>query len=193
VTAGRYAWLLLVLAGQRGVELIYSARNERAIVRRQPAAPRAASAMFKWIALVNAGLFTLPLVERWWRGRPPPPPVAALGWAAALSGLGLRLSVVYSLRASWTARAMVPADLVVVARGPYRFVRHPNYVALGLEFLGVPLIGGAYWSALGLGLLNAALLSRRIADEERLLMAIPRYRDLMADKPRFVPRLFSGR
>ena len=64
-----------------------------------------------------------------------------------------------------------------------------NYVALGLEFLGLPLIGGAYLSAAGLGLANALLLRRRIADEEALLMAIPAYRLRMAHKPRFVPRL----
>jgi len=86
-------------------------------------------------------------------------------------------------------RAVVPSDLPVVDRGPYRFIRHPNYVALGLEFLGLPLIGGAYLSAAGLGLANALLLRRRIADEEALLMAIPAYRLRMAHKPRFLPRL----
>ena len=85
-----------------------------------------------------------------------------------------------------------PSDLPVVDRGPYRFIRHPNYVALGLEFLGLPLIGGAYLSAVGLGLANALLLGRRIGDEEALLMTIPAYRERMAHKPRFVPRL-SGR
>jgi isoprenylcysteine carboxyl methyltransferase (ICMT) family protein YpbQ len=61
-----------------------------------------------------------------------------------------------------------------------------------LEFLGLPLIGGAYLSAVGLGLANALLLVQRIGDEEALLMAIPAYRQRMAHKPRFVPRL-SGR
>ena len=78
-------------------------------------------------------------------------------------------------------------------RRPYRFIRHPNYVALGLEFLGLPLIGGAYLSAMGLGVANAVLLSRRIRDEDALLMAIPAYRERMGEKPRFVPRLISGR
>ena len=116
-----------------------------------------------------------------------------MGWAAAVSAVALRLSVLLSLRGSWTVRAVVPTDLPVVDRGPYRFIRHPNYVALGLEFLGLPLIGGAYLSAMGLGVANAVLLSRRIRDEEALLMAIPAYRERMGEKPRFVPRLISGR
>jgi methyltransferase len=119
--------------------------------------------------------------------------VAALGWAAAIAALGLRLSVIASLRESWNVRAMVPRDLRVVDRGPYRFIRHPNYVALGLEFLGLPLIGGAYASAVGLSLANALLLRRRIREEDALLMAIPAYRERMADKPAFLPRLLSGR
>jgi methyltransferase len=90
-------------------------------------------------------------------------------------------------------RAVVPSDLRVVDRGPYRFIRHPNYLALGLEFLGLPLIGGAYVSAVGLGVANALLLRRRIHEEDALLMAIPAYRQRMGDKPRFLPRVFSGR
>ncbi|TMF58364.1 MAG: hypothetical protein E6I16_11585 [Chloroflexi bacterium] len=193
MTAGRYAIVLFVFGAQRGVELLYSARNERRIHRRQPGAPQAGRSVFKWIALVNVGLFTVPALERALRRRPAPAPIAAMGWAAAVSAVALRLSVLLSLRGSWTVRAVVPTDLPVVDRGPYRFIRHPNYVALGLEFLGLPLIGGAYLSALGLGVANAVLLSRRIREEDALLMAIPAYRERMGEKPRFVPRLISGR
>ena len=191
--AGRYAILLLVLGAQRGIELLYSARNERMILRRQPGAPQAGRSVFGWIALINLGLFTVPALERALRHRPPPRPVAALGWLATLSAVALRLSVLLSLRGSWTVRAVVPSDLQVVDRGPYRLIRHPNYVALELEFLGVPLIGGAYLTALGLGVANAALLRRRIIEEDALLMAIPAYRERMGDKPRFLPRLLSDR
>ena len=185
--------MLLAFGAQRGLELLYSARNERVIRGRQPSAPQAGRSIFKWIALVNVGLFTLPAIERWRRGHPPSDAIAAAGWIASVSALALRLSVVLSLRGSWTVRAVVPSDLRVVDRGPYRFIRHPNYVALGLEFLGLPLIGGAYVSALGLGLANALLLRRRIREEDALLMAIPAYRERMADKPAFLPRMVSGR
>ena len=193
MSAGRYAGVLLLFATQRFIELLYSERNERKIHRRQPDAPEAGRSVWKWIAAVNLGLFTLPALERVWRGRPSPRPVAALGWAAAIAAVGLRLSVIASLRESWNVRAMVPSDLRVVDRGPYRYIRHPNYVALGLEFLGLPLIGGAYASAVGLSLANALLLRRRIREEDALLMEIPAYRERMADKPAFLPRRLSGR
>jgi len=168
-------------------------RPKSPIRGREPAAPQAGRSIFKWIALVNVGLFTLPALERRLRRRPPPALIGAAGWTAALSAFALRLSVIVSLRASWTVRAVVPSDLPVVDRGPYRFIRHPNYLALGLEFLGLPLIGGAYVSAVGLGLVNALLLARRIREEDALLMAILGYRERMANKPAFLPRLVSGR
>ncbi|HEV2012960.1 MAG TPA: isoprenylcysteine carboxylmethyltransferase family protein [Candidatus Dormibacteraeota bacterium] len=193
MTVPRYAAVLLAFGSQRGFELIYSAKNERSIHRQQPGAPQAARSIFKWIALVNLGLFTLPALERWLRRRPPPSLVAGVGWVAALAGVALRLSVLVSLRDSWNVHAVVPSNLRIVDSGPYRFIRHPNYLALGLEFLGLPLIGGAYLSALGLGLANAALLRQRIIEEEALLMAIPAYRERMAGKPRILPRRLTGR
>jgi len=192
VSAGRYAGILLLFATQRFIELLYSKRNERQIHERQPEAPQAGRSVWEGIGAVNLGLFTLPALERAWRRRPPPRPVAALGWTAAIAGVALRLSVIASLRESWNVRAVVPSDLRVVDGGPYRFIRHPNYVALGLEFLGLPLIGGAYLSALGLGVANATLLRQRIVEEDALLMAIPAYRERMGGKPRFLPRL-NGR
>ena len=193
MTARRYACLLLLFGTQRAIELLYSERNERRIQAREPGAAQAGRSVWAGIAAVNLGLFTLPALERWWRRRPPPRPVAALGWAAALSAVALRLSVIASLRESWNVRALVPSDLRVVDRGPYRFIRHPNYLALGLEFLGLPLIGGAYVSGVALSAANALLLRRRIEEEDALLMAIPAYRERMGEKPAFIPRLVNAR
>lgn len=193
MSARRYTALLCLLATQRLIELLYSERNERKVAACQPDAPHAARSTFKWIAAVNLALFTVPALERWWRGRPAPRAVARLGWLLTISAIALRLSVIATLREAWNVRAVVPGDLNVVDRGPYRLIRHPNYVALGLEFAGVPLIGGAYGSAITLSAANAALLARRVVEEEALLMAIPGYRERMASKPRFIPRLVSSR
>ena len=188
-----YARVLLLFAGQRFVELIYSRRNERLIRRRRPATAEAGRSVFGWIAGVNLALFILPAVERSLRKRSPPRPVAAFGLLLALAAVALRLSVLVTLREAWNVRALVPEDLRVIDRGPYRYVRHPNYVALALEFLGLPLMGGAYLSAIGLSVVNALLLRERIREEEALLMAIPAYRERMGEKPRFLPRMITGR
>ena len=72
--------------------------------------------------------------------------------------------------------------------GPYRWIRHPNYVAVGLEFLCLPLAVGAVPEALLLALANAAVLVPRIRAEERLLDAVPGYREAFQGVPRFIPR-----
>jgi methyltransferase len=106
-----------------------------------------------------------------------------------LSAVVLRLSVIRTLATEWNIRALVPADLHVVDSGPYRFIRHPNYVAIALDFACLPLIGGAYGCALGLSAINAILLRERIREEEHLLAKIPTYQERMGQKPRFIPRL----
>jgi len=87
----------------------------------------------------------------------------------------------------WNVRAAVPADMEPVTGGPYRWVRHPNYVAVAVEFAALPVFGGGYAEALALSAANAAILRWRIRAEERLLDAIPAYRRAFAGVPRFVP------
>jgi methyltransferase len=193
VTVRGYGRVLIVFGLQRVIELLYSGRNERRIAARQPDAPQAGRSVWRAIAAVNLGLFTLPALERWWRRRPPPPLLATVGWVMTLSAVALRVSVIAALRESWNVRAVVPSDVRVVDRGPYRFIRHPNYVALALEFFGLPLIGGAYISMIVLSAANAGLLGARIREEDALLMAIPAYRARMGGKPRFIPRVFTSR
>ncbi|MDQ6885560.1 MAG: hypothetical protein M3077_15195 [Candidatus Dormibacteraeota bacterium] len=188
ITTRRYLAILAAFGLQRLGEVAYSRRNERRIKERAGHVPQAAAPLFRWIVLANIGLFSVPVLERAIRRNRVPRLIATIGWLAALSALALRLSVVLSLRDSWTVRALVPPDQTVIDRGPYRFIRHPNYLALGLEFAGLPLIGGAYWSAIGLGSVNAALLAGRIRAEERLLDAIPGYQERMGWKRRFLPR-----
>ena len=73
--------------------------------------------------------------------------------------------------------------------GPYRFVRHPNYVAVFLELLFLPLVQGA-WLTAALGTaLHVLVLRRRILLEEAMLLESPAYRISMGEKPRFVPAL----
>lgn len=134
----------------------------------------------------HAALVTLPLLEV--RGHPDRQP--RLGWAAVLAAaIALRVWSIRTLGDSWNARAAVPDRLEPVSDGPYRYIRHPNYVAVILEFLAVPLIAGAWKSALLLSLLDAAVLADRITAEERLLDASPAYRLAFAGKARFIPRV----
>jgi methyltransferase len=112
----------------------------------------------------------------------------AMGFAAlavALAAQALRWWVAATLGWRWNTRIIVVPGAEPVTAGPYRLLRHPNYLAVMLEALGVPLIHGAWLSAAVFVAANAALLSVRIPAEERALGE--RYSRAFAGLPRFLP------
>jgi methyltransferase len=120
------------------------------------------------------------------------PFVPAIGIPAALVFVlanALRIWVIRSLAGHWNVRVVDSASLGVVSTGPFRWIRHPNYLAVFLELLALPLIHGAYLTAVLGALAHLAVLARRIRLEERVLEASPTYRAAMSHKPRFLPRL----
>ncbi len=80
-----------------------------------------------------------------------------------------RLWVIASLGRRWTTRVIVVPGAPLVTRGPYRFLRHPNYLIVALEIPVLPLAFGAWTIALAFGLANLALLAQRIRVEARAL------------------------
>ena len=80
-----------------------------------------------------------------------------------------RLWAIASLGRRWTTRVIVVPGAPLVTRGPYRFLRHPNYLVVALEIPVLPLAFGAWQIALAFGLTNLALLAHRIRVESRAL------------------------
>jgi methyltransferase len=110
---------------------------------------------------------------------------------AALVGVGaLRLWALRALGETWNVRIVRPPT--VVRSGPYAFVRHPNYAAVVLELLFLPLVHTAVVTAAIVSAANAAVLARRIDAEEAMLGSVAGYAEAMGAKPRFVPA-FRGR
>ncbi|WEG17291.1 isoprenylcysteine carboxyl methyltransferase family protein [Alkalihalophilus pseudofirmus] len=103
--------------------------------------------------------------------------IAQIGRVWALSSLGR----------FWNTRIMILPGAKVVAKGPYRFMRHPNYVIVTLELLALPLIFQAYWTAIVFSLLNAVILRVRIKEEERALKEATDYEKVFKEKGRFIP------
>jgi methyltransferase len=81
----------------------------------------------------------------------------------------LRYSAIFSLGESWNTKILVVPGAKPVRRGPYRYLNHPNYVVVVVEILSFPLIFGAWVTALVFTVLNAALLTVRIREENRAL------------------------
>jgi methyltransferase len=112
------------------------------------------------------------LVEVWMLERPFLP---ILGWAAlavVTASQTLRWWCIASLGRQWNTRVIVVPGLPLVSRGPYRVLRHPNYVAVVLEGAALPLVHSAWVTAAVFTVLNAALLARRIQVEEQALATV---------------------
>lgn len=134
---------------------------------------------------VHGALFVLPPLEAAWAHRKPR--WTALWLGTLVAATALRWWSIRALGDQWNVRALVPDQLEPVTQGPYRWIRHPNYLAVILEFAALPMAGGAWISAIGLSLVDGVVLLDRIAAEESLLFENPAYRAAFEGKSRFIP------
>lgn len=121
-------------------------------------------------AFLVASLVEVPLADR--------PFLPWLGWpalAVLVAAHVLRWWCITSLGRRWTTRVVVLPGAPLVTRGPYRWLRHPNYVAVAMEIAALPLVHTAWVTAAVFTVLNAALLlGVRIPAEERALAGAAR-------------------
>jgi len=108
------------------------------------------------------------LVEGLLRG-PDLPAYWPLPLAAFLLVQPLRYWAIFSLGDNWNTRILVVPGTKLVRRGPYRYLKHPNYLVVVMEILSFPLVFGAWITALVFSALNALLLYVRVREEDRAL------------------------
>jgi methyltransferase len=149
------------------VELILSRRHEGAL-RARGAVEHGARHYPAMVAVHGLLLAAAPL-EVLLLGRPFLP---WLGWPMlALVGgtMALRYWVVATLGERWTTRVMVLRDVPLVSRGPYRLLPHPNYLAVAIEVVALPLVHTAWLTAVVFGVANSLVLAHRIRAEDAAL------------------------
>ncbi|HVR00608.1 MAG TPA: isoprenylcysteine carboxylmethyltransferase family protein [Polyangia bacterium] len=187
--ASTFAFLVLLAAVGLGrlLEMRLSRRHQRSLAAL--GAQPAADPIFPAMVALHAGVLVASALEVVWLHRPFTPAVGVPALVAFALANGLRWWVIATLGPHWNVRVVSSLTLGVVTAGPYRFVRHPNYVAVFVELLALPLVHGAWVTALVGGALHAVVLRRRVAAEEAVLAADAAYGDAMGRKPRFVPRL----
>src|SRR5262249_6814947 len=120
------------------------------------------------------------------------PFIPLLGSAMCLLVLlanGVRWWVIRTMGSHWNVQVMDSVELGVVTTGPFRAVRHPNYVAVFVELAALPLVHTAWLTSILGSAAHAWVLSERLAVEEAVLLRNPEYRSAMAGKPRFFPAL----
>ncbi|HEY4017156.1 MAG TPA: isoprenylcysteine carboxyl methyltransferase family protein [Pseudonocardiaceae bacterium] len=127
---------------------------------------------YPFMVALHSGLLAGCVLEVWLGGRPFLP---ALGWpmlALVLASQALRWWCIRTLGPRWNTRIIVVPDLPLITGGPYRLIRHPNYVAVIVEGAALPLVHTAWLTALVFTVLNAGLLTVRIRAENTALLAI---------------------
>ena len=186
-------FLILVgaVAACRLFELRVSRRHQRALAA--GGAPPLPERVFPAMVALHTGILIGAVAETLLLDRPFFAALAIPAFVLVVLANGLRFWVIATLGVHWNVRVVASMPLGVVTRGPYRTIRHPNYVAVFVELTALPLVHGAYLTAIAGALLHAAILHRRIALEESVLMADEAYRRAFEHKPRFLPFPIASR
>ncbi|HEY0693190.1 MAG TPA: isoprenylcysteine carboxylmethyltransferase family protein [Kribbella sp.] len=162
-----YVVLVLLVGLERVAELVVSLRNAKWSFAK--GGVETGEGHYPFMVLLHTGLLAGCLVEAIVADRPFIP---ALGWtmlAVVLLAQGLRWWCITVLGPQWNTRVIVVPELALVASGPYRWFRHPNYVAVVAEGVALPLVHDAWITAVVFTLLNVPLLAVRIRAEEAAL------------------------
>lgn len=158
MTLGWAHVVIALVALQRLSEVVYDRRNTRALLAR--GGREAGAGHYPVMVLLHtAWLVAMAVLVQ-------PNPPLRLGWLAlfALCQV-LRVWCVVSLGPYWTTRIIVLDGARPVTRGPYRYLRHPNYLIVAFEVPALPLALSLPWVALVFGVLNLLLLAHRVRVE----------------------------
>jgi len=154
--------ILAIVVVQRGAELVLAERNRRRLLDAGGVEVGARHYPF-FILLHGAWLVALFAVV---------PADAAVSWPWLAVFVALqagRVWVIVSLGRYWTTRIITLPGVPLVRRGPYRYLRHPNYLVVVGEIAVLPLVFGAWQVAVLFSVLNAVLLWHRIGVEDAAL------------------------
>lgn len=183
-----YLALLVCVALLRIVELGISRRHQQQMVSH--GASKVRDPRFGWMVVVHIGVLGGAALEVVFLHRPF---ILWLGipcFVLFLAANAVRWWVIRTLGEHWNVQVMDSTRLGVITTGPFRYVRHPNYAAVFVEMLVLPLIHTAWITAIAGSVAHVLVLTQRLSTEERVLFSDSNYRAAMASKPRFVPGLF---
>ncbi|MFT3712259.1 MAG: isoprenylcysteine carboxyl methyltransferase family protein [Archangium sp.] len=163
-----YTALIALVGVERLVELRLSVRNAKWAFER--GAKEYGQGHYPFMTVFHTAFLVACVAEPWLFDRPFVSPWGFLALAFAVGAQLLRYWAITTLGTRWNTRVIVlPKGEQLVSGGPYQFVRHPNYVAVCVELLALPLIHGAFVTAVVFTIGNALLLRVRIKVEETAL------------------------
>jgi methyltransferase len=168
---GWYTVLVLAVGAERLAELVVAKRH--ATWAFAHGGVESGQRHYPPMVALHTGLLIACLVEVQVTDPPVLPVLAWTAFALVLASQALRWWCIATLGNLWNTRIIVVPGVALVRRGPYRWLRHPNYVAVAVEGAALPLVHTAWITAACFTVLNAILLlGFRISAEERALASV---------------------
>lgn len=158
-----FTGLVAVVGLERLLEMWIAGRNRRWLLERGGC--ESGQAHYPWMVLLHVTFLVAAPTEVWMLDRPLIPPLALGATILLMAAMALRYWVVVTLRQRWTTRVLLLPGAQRITKGPFRFMLHPNYLAVVMEIAVLPLVHTAWLTALIYSVLNAAMLRTRIAVE----------------------------
>ncbi len=182
-----YLILVAIVAAERLVELWLSHRNAKYAFAR--GAVEYGQTHYRVMVIFHVAFLLSCVSEAIAFGRIFPGLIGWISLAALIAAEMLRYSAIFALGERWNTRIIVIPGAAPVVGGPYRFLRHPNYVAVAIELAALPMIRGCWLTAIVFSLGNLMLMLVRIPAEESAMGAD--YRAAFSHLPRFWPQFGS--
>ena len=180
-----YLLLIVGVVVERIVELVTTRRN--LAWARAHGAREHGTDHYPWMVAVHASFLIACPLEAVALDRPFLPLLGVPMLALLAGAMALRYWAIGTLGPRWTTKIVVIPGLPVVTGGPYRFLRHPNYLAVIVEVLALPLVHTAWITSLVWSTLNALVLRARIGAEEEALRRDSDYDRAMTGRRALVP------
>ena len=165
-----YAVLLACTIVERLGELVVSLSNAQWSLAR--GGREYGQSHYPWMVALHSLFLIGCLVEPRLHGRTVAPDIAPLAFGVAVGCQLLRWWCIATLGRQWNTRVIIVPGMPRVESGPYNWLRHPNYVAVVVEGIALPAVGGAWATAAVFTVLNAFLLRTRLATEELALQEL---------------------
>ncbi len=162
-----YTGLIALVGIERLIELRLSKRNAAWAFER--GGKEFGHAHYRFMTVFHSAFLVACVAEPWLLDRPFIIPWSWVALGLAVAAQLLRYWAITTLGMRWNTRVIVLPEAEPVTGGPYKFFRHPNYAAVVLELAVLPLVHGAWVTALVFSLVNLALLRVRIRVEEEAL------------------------
>jgi methyltransferase len=164
--------LIALVAVERVVELVVSKRNLRWSALH--GGVEFGRSHYPYMVALHVFLLVGALVEVWVWQKPMVPVLSWTMFALVLASQALRWWCITTLGKRWNTLVVIVPGMPRVTGGPYRWLSHPNYVAVVIEGIALPMVGFAWVTAVIFTLLNIPLLATRLRVENEALGTLPK-------------------